>query len=193
MSAFSKLSPQHQLVLAHYRANGRVQHEAWTAAGFEKRSARSTAARWFNSPPALAALAELDAKTLGKLEITAERVLDELALIGFANMRDFVTIADGKPDLDMSTVTRAQMAAVKQIKFGKDGEVTLQLCDKRAALVDLGKYLNLWKAARSDDDPTGLDIENTSDRELARRVLLAFALKVAGGTNGAKTPAPTKH
>ena len=44
---------------------------------------------------------------LEKLEITAERVLRELALMGFANMLDYMKVnSDGLADIDLSKLTR---------------------------------------------------------------------------------------
>lgn len=196
MSAFASLSPQHQLVILHYRANGRVQHEAWTAAGYEARSARSGAARFFNTPEAIAALAELDGQTMGKLRIDGDTILQRLAQIMHGNMADFVTVGeDGKAALNLKAVTREQWAAVSQVKVAPDGSVTLKLYDARAAAVDLGKHAGLFKNRLGDllDDSTD-DSESTPDRDLARRVLLAFALTMGkGGKNGAQTPTPIKH
>ena len=63
---------------------------------------------------------------------------------------------DGDPVLDWSRLTRAQTAALVEVTVDdfKDGRgedardvrrVLFKLADKRAALVDLGKYLGLFK------------------------------------------------
>lgn len=50
-----------------------------------------------------------------RLEVRADRVLEELQTIAYANMADFTTIqADGSIVTDFSKVTREQMAAVKE-------------------------------------------------------------------------------
>lgn len=91
-----------------------------------------------------------------RYEVTAENVIGELAKLGFSNMEDYVRInAQGDPYLDLSNVERDQMAAVtevttKQYKEGRgeDGETVIEtkikIADKRAALVDLGKHLELF-------------------------------------------------
>jgi phage terminase small subunit len=49
--------------------------------------------------------------------ITADRVLRELALIGFANMADYMSVGDhGHPCVDFSGLTRDQAAAIKEIR-----------------------------------------------------------------------------
>lgn len=98
---------------------------------------------------------ELD-KLARRYEVTAENVIGELAKLGFSNMEDYVRInAAGDPYLDLSNVDRDQMAAVtevttKQYKEGRgdDGETVIEtkikIADKRAALVDLGRNLELF-------------------------------------------------
>jgi phage terminase small subunit len=83
-------------------------------------------------------------------------VLRELALIGFANMADYMRAGpDGDPYLDFSALTRDQAGALSEVTVEdfKEGRgenardvrrVKFKLADKRAALVDLGKHLKLF-------------------------------------------------
>lgn len=97
-----------------------------------------------------------------KTAITKERVLAELGLLGFCNMDDYVTVgSDGLPFVDMSRVDRNKMAAVQEVhvettmtsEVNEAGEreavpirkVRFKLADKRAALVDIGKHLGMFK------------------------------------------------
>lgn len=107
----------------------------------------------------LTAVAE---KTAEKTAITAAAVIDELAKIGFSNMADYMQIgADGRPYLDFSGLTRDKAAAIQELVVetrpdpigaaSDEGpppeilKVRFKLADKRAALVDLGKHLGLFK------------------------------------------------
>ncbi|HEX8577981.1 MAG TPA: terminase small subunit [Allosphingosinicella sp.] len=95
-------------------------------------------------------------RIMNKLEITQERVATELAKIGFSNMLDYITIgADGDPRFDLSALTRDQAAAISELTVeqfmdgrGDDARevrrIKFKLGDKRAALVDLGKYLGMF-------------------------------------------------
>ena len=92
--------------------------------------------------------------------ITAERLLRELALIGFANMGDYLGMgADGQPCLDLSDLTRDQAAAIREIRIdetGKGRRVRLKLSDKLTALMTMGRHLgksmtNVEQGGRIDD------------------------------------------
>lgn len=106
-------------------------------------------------------LAVLDAgvteKVIEQSAVTVTRVIDELAKIGFANILDYARLTDdGEPFLDLSEVSREQAAAIASFTTEdfKDGrgddardvrKVTFKLHDKRAALVDIGKHLGMFK------------------------------------------------
>jgi phage terminase small subunit len=87
---------------------------------------------------------------------TAQKVLKELALIGFANMADYMRVGpEGLPVLDFSALTREQAAVLTEVTVEETQEgprdnpyevrkVKFKLADKRAALVDLGKHLGLF-------------------------------------------------
>jgi len=96
-------------------------------------------------------------RVANKLEVTTERIVAELAKIGFANMQDFMSVGtDGYPVLDWSKLTRDQAAALSSVQVddfvegrGEDARagkrVRFKLHDKRAALVDLGKNLGMFQ------------------------------------------------
>lgn len=105
-----------------------------------------------------------------KAGVTVERIVAELALIGFANMADYMRPgADGDPVLDFSKLSRDQAAALTEVTVedfrdgrGEDARdvrrVKFKLADKRAALVDLGKHLQMFveKIEHSGKDGTPL-------------------------------------
>ncbi|MBO6510137.1 MAG: terminase small subunit [Roseibium sp.] len=91
-----------------------------------------------------------------RTEITADRVLEELGKIGFANMKSYIrTTEDGDAFVDLSELTEDQAAAINEVTVEdyKDGRgedardvrrVKFKLSDKRAALVDIGKHLGMF-------------------------------------------------
>lgn len=109
-----------------------------------------------------------------KFEITAERVLQELAAIAYANSDDYYRWGfrevpklsrNGKPILDENGdpvlvpvpfayvknsdgLTRVQKAAIvgAEMSFARDGTpvVAVRMADKRGALKDLGQFLKLF-------------------------------------------------
>jgi len=107
-------------------------------------------------PEISAEIERLQAERSKKTQISAERVLTELAKIGFANMADYLRPSeDGDPYLDFSQLTRDQAAALQEVTVedfkdgrGEDGRdvcrIKFKLADKRAALADIGKHLGMF-------------------------------------------------
>lgn len=130
--------------------------QAAIRAGYSEDTAYSQGQRLLKHVEVAAALDAARAERAKRLEISADRVLEELALIGFANMGDYMRAGpDGDPFLDFSALTRDQAAALAEVTVEdfKDGRgddardvrrIKFKLADKRAALVDLGKHLKLF-------------------------------------------------
>ena len=84
-------------------------------------------------------------------------VLAELALLGFANMEDYVRItSDGEPYVDLSEMTREQAAAISEVTVddyvdgrGEDSrqvrKVRVKFHDKKGALVEIGRHLGMFE------------------------------------------------
>jgi phage terminase small subunit len=129
--------------------------KAATRAGYSPKTAKSQASRLLTKANAKAEIARLQAKRSERTEITAERVLIELAKLGFANMADYMTAGlGGDPYLDFSALTRDQAAALQEVTVdtyveGHGDEardvkrVKFKLADKRAALVEIGRHLGV--------------------------------------------------
>lgn len=79
-----------------------------------------------------------------RTEITQDRVLQELAKIGFANITDFVTIERGmvmvKPT---DQISKDKLGAIAGIKEGANG-IEVKLCSKDRALELIGRHLGMW-------------------------------------------------
>lgn len=79
-----------------------------------------------------------------RTEITQDRVLRELAAIGFARATDYAGVKDGAVQVyDTDRLTDVQSRAIAGIKEGKYG-VEVTLCDKIKALSKLGEHLGLF-------------------------------------------------
>jgi phage terminase small subunit len=159
--------------LAQERALGKSLTEAWEIAS--GRRSIGYASRLAKRPEVAARIAELEAghqamqqeafaQAAARYEVTAERVIGELARIAFANLTDFVKVGpDGNPRPDFSTLTFEQGAAlqalkIRRVKPGRGGarevfEVTFKLADKRLALVALGQHLGLFAGERAPYAP----------------------------------------
>lgn len=131
--------------------------QAAIRAGYSAKTAYVQGSRLLANVKVQAEIVKAQTKIAAKLEITAEKVLKELALIGFCNMQDYMRAGpDGDPYLDFSALTREQAAALAEVTVEdfKDGRgedsrnvrrVKFKLSDKRAALVDIGKHLGMFK------------------------------------------------
>lgn len=133
---------------------------------------------------------EITGKAADRAGVTIERVLNELALIGFSNMQDYMRAGpDGDPCLDFSNLTREQAAAlvevtVEDFKDGRGEEardvrrIKFRLADKRGALVDMGKHLGMFidkhEHTGKDGSPIEMVTMTTADRA---RALAAFVAK----------------
>jgi phage terminase small subunit len=119
--------------------------------------------------------------------VTKQRVLEELARIGFANMFDYMRAGpDGDPILDFSALTRDQAAALVEVTVEnfKDGRgdgardvrrVKFKLADKKAALVALGRHLGLFTGhPENSDDQDGPKLTQAELDAIARQELLDY-------------------
>lgn len=126
--------------------------------------ARVRAVEYCNRPLIQAAIADKMAEISRRFELTADRVLGEIAKIAYANMDDYIDRTSGDPLLDFSPerVTREQMAAVGELtvetyKEGRGDEarevkrIKFKLHDKLNALDKAMRRLGLY-------EPDGLKI-----------------------------------
>lgn len=149
------MNPKQQRFVEEYLIDLNATQAA-IRAGYSAKTAYSQGQRLLKHVEIATAIGERCEKLSDKLEITAERVLRELALLGFANMADYMHVGpDGDPYLDFSRLTREQAAALAEVtvedfKDARGGDardvrrVKFKLADKRAALVDLGRHLKLF-------------------------------------------------
>lgn len=130
---------------------------SYIAAGYSENGASAGASRLLANVKIRQAVEALIQKRCDELAISKEKVLRELALLGFSNMRDYLKATpDGELILDFSKLTRDQAAAIQEIREDKtggtgDGErkqvlrTTFRLADKRASLELLGKHLGMFE------------------------------------------------
>jgi phage terminase small subunit len=94
-------------------------------------------------------------RAIERTAITKQRVIEELAKIGFANMADYTRMVGSERVPDLSSASRDHLAAVQEITVEdfKDGRgddardvrrVKLKLHDKKGALVDIGRELGMF-------------------------------------------------
>ena len=130
--------------------------QAAIRAGYSEKTARQIGANLLSKVYIQTAIQDALAKRSKRTEITTDMVLKELALLGFANMKDYIKIsADGDPFIDLSDLTREQAAAISETMVedyyegrGEDArqvrKVKIKFHDKKGALVDIGKHLGMF-------------------------------------------------
>ena len=107
-----------------------------------------------------------------RTEITQDRVLQELAKIGFADVTDFVTI-EGRGNVPVVKVKatddmpRDKLGAIAGIKEGANG-IEIKLNDKGKALELLGKHLGMFKDRVELSG--GLDTERTKMDDIIQQL-----------------------
>lgn len=163
--------------------------QAAIRSGYSAKTARSVGSENLTKPDIAAAIEKRQKKLADKYEVSHERIVAELARIGFANMQDYMRAgADGDPYLDFSGLTRDQAAALAEVTVEdfKDGRgedardvrrVKFKLHDKRAALVDLGKHLGMFKdrVEHTGRDGGPIETKDVSARDVLARKLHSLA------------------
>jgi phage terminase small subunit len=151
-----ELTARQQKFVLEYQVD-QVATQAAIRAGYSAGTAHVQGSRLLTNVKVRKAIANAQAKAAGKAEVTVERIVGELAKIGFANMQDYMgSTPDGDPYLDFSKLTRDQAAALAEVTVddfvdgrGKDARaikrVKFKLHDKRAALVGLARHLGMFQ------------------------------------------------
>lgn len=140
--------------------------QAAIRAGYSAKTANAAGPRLLVNVSVQAAIQAAMRKREQRTEITQDNVLRELAKLGFANMADYMEVGEtGEPRLNFANLDRDKKAALTEVTVdtigGPEGAITkvkFKLADKRAALVDIGKHLGMFrdKVELSGPDGKGL-------------------------------------
>ena len=147
--AVKKLTPKQKAFCEEYIVdlNGT---QAAIRAKYSKKTAGVMASENLKKPNISAYIAQLAGKRSEKCEITAERVLGEIAKLAFFNRAD--VIDDDGNTLPLNKWSRDQLAAVQEVTeskmfYGKRKYVTTtktKVADKKSSLELLGRHLKLF-------------------------------------------------
>ena len=148
-------------------AKGKSADQAYKSAGFKPH--RGNAARLSANESVRSRVEEIQGKAAAAVGVTIEQVVAELAKIGFSNIADFVDVSGATPTIHLADVPADKLAALSEITtetvFERAGKgaptevrrVKIKLWDKRAALVDLGRYLGMFKDKDASPPPPAGD------------------------------------
>ena len=119
--------------------------QAAIRAGYSPHTAKDIGCENLAKPNIAAAISQAMAERSSRTGINQDRVLQELARIGFAKITDVVDpeTAEIRTDASDDDLACIQSIKIKPNEFGTEREV--KLYDKKSALVDLGKHLGLFK------------------------------------------------
>ena len=187
------LNDRERLFVREYLADLNATQAA-IRAGYSPKGAKVRGSLVLNRPRVRAAVEAAMAVRERALDVTAEKVVAELALMGFANITDFVVARpDGTVDVDLSKMTREQGAAIGWLAVDRGGagkgagepvKIRIKLADKSRNLELLGKHLGMFGRKPGVTEEKGEDADvQLSDLELAQRLLDDAVLRGKGETD----------
>ena len=143
----SKLTPKQQRFIDEYLVDLNATQAA-IRSGYSEKNASRIAAELLNKTQVSEYLQKQREKLQIKLEVTQERVIQEIASIAFANGSDFVKIIiDGTfaraKMIPTDEIPKEKLPAIAGIKENQYG-IEVKLHDKVKALELLGKYLGVF-------------------------------------------------
>jgi phage terminase small subunit len=152
----SDLTDKQEMFISEYLVDFNATRAA-KSAGYSEDTARSIGCENLTKPDILAEIEKRMAARHKRLEISADRILDELRKLAFANMQDYIRVTpEGEAFVDLGSMTREQAAAIQEIKVDEsaggigDGRrervqrTTFKLADKGINLERLGRYHKMF-------------------------------------------------
>jgi len=149
--------------------------QAAIRAGYSPKRADKTAIRLLKRPEVRKAVNKEIAKRSKRIEINADKVLQELARLAFADVAGIISIKKGRVKVtDSDKLTDAQRSCIASVSSTANG-LQIKLHDKKGSLELLGKHLGLFPTRMEHSGPNGgpiesRDVTNLSDEELERIV-----------------------
>lgn len=153
--------------------------QAYLRAGYSEEGAGQSGFNLLKNTEIQEAIRKAMQERSARTQITADRVLEELALIGFARTTDVMTWGPNGVNVRNSGELGDAAAAVAEVSESatKEGDILIKvkMHDKQAALVSLGRHLGLFQ------DKVKHDFGQLSDSELVSRAAGLLGGVVAPG------------
>ncbi|UTY50438.1 terminase small subunit [Sinorhizobium fredii] len=199
----NELTPKQRAFVREYLIDLNATQAA-IRAGYSEKTAYSIGEENLRKPEIAAAIQSAMDLRAKRTEITADRVLQELAKIGFADIRkavkwqsSLITEEDNPHGGDVAVVktivtNNVQLvssedldddtaAAVSEISQNATGGLKIKMYDKRAALVDIGKHLGMF-VERTENINKNVDLtDDALDARLAKLIEETGAAGASGG------------
>jgi phage terminase small subunit len=176
------MTPKQQRFVEEYLVDLNATQAA-IRAGYSRDTAHSIGHENLSKPDIAEAIAAAQAERAERTNITADKVLQELAKIGFSDIRKAIkwysqtsvatidTDADmqalaGDGDLRFAVANQVELvssdeidddtaAAIAEIGQTSTGALKVKFHDKRGALVDIGRHLGMFKDRTVLENPDG--------------------------------------
>lgn len=168
--------------------------QAAIRAGYSPKTAMQQGQRLLTRKDVQAAIQKEMARRSKRTQITADRVLDELAKIGFSEVTDFLQVrterilVDRDPETgapiseirqivllqDTDQIPQEKLAAIAEVKQAKDGSISFKLHDKKGALDSMAKHLGMFvdrhEHTGRDGGPIEVDNASLTPEERKKRI-----------------------
>jgi phage terminase small subunit len=182
--------------------------QAAIRAGYSKKAAKEIASELLTKPHIQAGVTREERKLQNRFILTKERVLKELALIGYSDLSEYVTTDnEGRVTInEMATLPPQISRALKSIKSKTDtlvqkvdggtfrelekAQIEVVLHDKIQALNLMGKEIGLFKdkCEISGKDGGPIKIQEVDDEELLRIITGRGSAGTAEAKKGTSKP-----
>lgn len=140
------LTNQQDLFCREYIANNMNGTKAAISAGYSKKTAREQATRLLSKVHIRQKVDALKAERCKEVDVTAQRIIEELAKMAFANVANIYD--DQGRLLPIHEMPEDVAACLQEVTEGVDKEGNVQrkykMADKKATLELLGRYLGMW-------------------------------------------------
>ena len=177
----SKLTPKQRRFVEEYLCDLNATQAA-IRAGYSEKTAQQMGTENLSKPVIAAAIESAMQKRSERVEITQDRVLEELSHIAFARIDKVVKWdPDGVTLLGSSYLDEHTLAAVSEVSettTQHGGSQRIKMHDKLGALTKLGEHLAMWKqrvAIGGDPDGVPLRAEEMTEEQIDRALARYFA------------------
>lgn len=139
-----RLNPKHRLFVRQY-CRTRNATKAAVLAGYSQKSAGAIGGELLQKPEIVEAIEIGLARLAEKIDVDAERVIQEYAKIAFARPDDVIRWEDGKLVLtDIDDLDEVTLASIAEVTQTASGDIRVKFHDKPKALEALARHLDLF-------------------------------------------------
>ena len=134
-----------KLKFCHHYGHNENKTLSAKLAGYSEKTAHVKGSQLYAMPEVRAMCDKLVSERMTRLEITGEKILNELAKIAFADISDIVDLTNNSITIeDFKNLSPEQRACIASAKKDKTGNIILTFHDKIAALTKLGQNKKLF-------------------------------------------------